>query len=128
MLKLQVISIAKGATAGDRRIINSAIAAGAAPTLNTDGHFINRPEYIHLFFKLINNDSANSCTFYVRLWWWSPITETWHIGENLKVNGNDLHTIESQGLTRLYLQVENVVFTGSGTPTLDAWVGSVIPI
>lgn len=128
MAKVVVVSAKTGQTSNDRRILEAVSAAGSAPTLATEGYFLNRVSYIHLFFKLTNADTANTCTFYVQLWWWNPITEMWHIGERLKVNNNDIHTIESQGLNRLYLQVDQVVFAGSGTPTLDAWVGMVVPV
>lgn len=128
MSKVLVVSPKTGASSNDRRVLVAQTAAGNPPTVSTDGHFLNRIEFVHLFFKLTNNDSSNSCTFYVQLWWWSPVTDMWHIGEKVKVNGNDIHTIENQGLNRLYLQVDQVVFNGSGTPTLDAWLGMVVPV
>lgn len=128
MSKVVVVSAKTGQTANDRRVMSAVSAASAAPSLASDGQFLNRIQYVHLFFNLTNGDSANSCTFYVQVWWWNPITEMWHGGERLKVNGNDIHTIENQGLNRIYLQVDQVVFNGSGTPTLDAWVGMVVPV
>lgn len=128
MAKVVVVSAKTGQTANDRRVLTSVSTAGSAPTLATDGYFLNRVSYVHLFFNLTNSDAANACTFYVQLWWWNPITDMWHIGERLKVNNDDIHTIECQGLNRLYLQVDQVVFSGSGTPTLDSWVGMVVPV
>lgn len=128
MAKVVVVTAKTGQTAADRRVLEAASSSTAAPTSNTDGQFLNRVTYVHLFFKLTNSDQSNSCTFYVQLWWWNPITEIWHLGERLKVNGNDIHTIECQGLNRLYLQVDQVVFAGTGTPTLDAWTGMVVPV
>lgn len=128
MSKVLIVTAKPGATAADRKVLNEVDAATSAPTLSTDGHFLNRIQYLHLFFNLDNPDQAASCTFYVQLWWWNPITEMWHQGERLKVNGNDIHTIECQGLNRLYLQVDQIVFSGTGDPTLDAWIGMVVPV
>ena len=127
-MKVLVVSPVTGSSAADRRVLSEVTAATAAPAASTDGQFLNRVQHVHLFFKLVNSDSANACTFYVQLWWWNPITEIWHKGERLKVNDNDIHTIECQGLNRLYLQVDQVVYAGSGSPTLDAWVGMVVPV
>ena len=125
--KVLVVTAKAGATSAERKVLANITAAGAAPANSTDGQFLNRTEYVHLLFKLTNSDPA-ACTFYVQLWWWSPITEIWHAGERLKVNSDDIHTLENQGLNRLYLQVDQVVFSGSGSPTLDAWVGMVVPV
>jgi len=128
MSKVVVVSAKTGQTANDRKVLSGVTSANAAPTLATDGQFLNRITYVHLFFNLTNSDSSNTCTFYVQLWWWNPITEMWHIGERLKVNNDDIHTIECQGLNRIYLQVDQIVFSGSGSPSLDAWVGMVVPV
>ena len=127
-MKVVVVSAKTGQTAQDRKVLDAATAAGSAPTLATDGQFLNRVSYIHLFFNHTNADSSNPCTFYVQVWWWNPITEIWHKGERLKVNDDDIHTIECQGLNRIYLQVDQVVYAGSGSPSLDAWVGMVVPV
>ena len=128
MAKVVLVSPKVGQTSNDRRVLSSVIATNNAPSVQTDGYFLNRVEYVHLLFKLINNDASNTATFYIQLWWWSPISETWHIGERLKVNGNDVHTIEVQGLNRVYLQVDNIVYAGSGSPSLDSWLGMVVPV
>ena len=128
MGKVLVVSAQPGASAADRRVLEEVSAVGNVPSASTDGHFLNRVEFVHLLFKLTNSDQANTATFYIQVWWWNPITEVWHKGERLKVNANDIHTIECQGLNRVYLQVDQVVFTGTGTPTLDAWVGMVVPV
>ena len=127
-MKVLVVSPVAGPSSNDRRVLSNVSSVTNAPLVSTDGNFLNRVQYVHLFFRLVNPDASNSCTFYVQLWWWNPITEIWHMGERLKVNNNDIHTIECQGLNRLYLQVDQVVFAGSGTPTLDAWVGMVVPV
>ena len=128
MSKVLVVTAQPGATPADRRVLKGQTTTGSIPSLSSEGHFLNRVEYIHLFFNLTNPDPNNSCTFYVQLWWWNPITEMWHKAERLKVNNDDIHTIECQGLNRLYLQVDQIVFSGSGTPSLDAWVGMVVPV
>lgn len=129
MSKVLVVSPIAGTTASDRKVLNAVDTTTAAPTTNLEGVFLNRIEYLHLFFKLTNSDTANPATFYVQLWWWNPITDMWHIGERLKVNNNDVHTIEVQGLNRVYLQVDQIVYGGSTTtPTLDGWLGMVVPV
>ena len=130
MSKVLVVSAKPGANANDRKILNEitqADAPTAAPTLHGDGDFLNRIEFVHIMFKLTNS-TADACTFYIQLHWWSPITEVWHKGERLKVNSDDIQTLEVQGLNRLYLQVDQVVYAGVGTPTLDAWIGMVVPV
>lgn len=128
MSKVLVVSAKAGASSNERRVLSSQSAPGLAPASEVDGSFLNRISYLHIFFKLTNEDVSNSCTFYVQLWWWSPVTEVWHKGERLKVNDNDIHTVENQGLSRVYLQIDQVVYAGSGTPTLDAWLGMVVPV
>lgn len=126
--KVVVVSAKKGSLSSDRAVINSSQATTTtAPSSVTDGILLNRVEYIHLLFKLDIPSSA-SCTFYLQLWWWSPVSEVWHKGERLAVNANDIHTVEIQGLTRLYLQIDGRSYSGSGTPSLSAWVGSVVPL
>ena len=127
-MKVVVVSSKAGQTPADRKVLTDVTAVTAEPSLPTDGDFLNRISFLHLFFKLVNTDTQNMCTFYVQLWWWNPITELWHKGEKVKVNGNDIHTIECQGLNRLYLQVDQIVFTGTGTPELSAWIGMVVPV
>lgn len=127
-MKVVVVSSKAGQTPADRKVLTDVTAVTPEPSLPTDGDFLNRISFLHLFFNLVNSDTQNMCTFYVQLWWWNPITELWHKGEKVKVNGNDIHTIECQGLNRLYLQVDQIVFTGSGTPELSAWIGMVVPV
>lgn len=127
-MKVVVVSSKAGQTPADRKVLANATSVTAEPSLPTDGDFLNRISFLHLFFNLVNTDTQNMCTFYVQLWWWNPITELWHKGEKVKVNGNDIHTIECQGLNRLYLQVDQIVFTGTGTPELSAWIGMVVPV
>lgn len=121
MSKVLVVSAVTGANSSDRKALAGATAAGSAPSSSADGSFLNRIEYLHILFQLT---TSGTCTFYVQLWWWSPITEIWHKGERLAVNSNDIHTLEVQGLNRVYLQVDQVV----GTGTLDAWLGMVVPV
>ena len=127
-MKIQIVTAKTGATATDRKVLDTITTTTSAPSLSTDGYFLNRVEHIHLLFSLNNPDPSASCTFYIQLWWWNPISEIWHIGERLKVNGNDIHTLEVQGLNRVYMQVDQIVFSGSGTPRLDAWIGIVVPV
>jgi len=96
-------------------------SATSAPTAEADGILLQRNEFIHLFFGV----GGTNPVFSVVVWWYSSISGLWHRGESFNVNANDLNTIEVQGLSRLYLQVVSV----SGTnPTLDAWVGLVVPV
>jgi len=127
-MKVVVVSARQGQTANDRKVLNAVSAVQQAPSLSTDGIFLNRIVHAHFFFKFTNPDANNSCTFYVQLWWWNPITEMWHKGARLAVNDSDINTVECQGLNRVYMQVDDVVYTGSDTPTLDAWIGMVVQV
>lgn len=96
-------------------------SATSAPTAEADGILLQRNEFIHVFFGV----GGTNPVFSVVVWWYSAISGLWHRGESFNVNANDLNTIEVQGLSRMYLQVVSV----SGTnPTLDAWVGLVVPV
>lgn len=128
MSKVLIVSAQPGVSPADRRVIEAVSSASSSPTSSTEGHFLNRIEFLHLFFNLTNPDTTNTATFYVQIWWWNPITEMWHKGERLKVNDDDIHTIECQGLNRIFLQVDQIVYAGSDTPYLDAWVGMVVPV
>jgi len=120
--KVNVRSAIPGATAASRRILSGVTAATSAPTLPGDGVLLQRNEFIHLFFEVAGTNPV----FSVQIWWFTPISGKWHKGEALNVNANDLATIEVQGLSRVALQVTAV--SGTGTPTLDAWLGLVVPV
>jgi hypothetical protein len=129
--KFITVSAKKGDTAADRRILTEVYKADIPtkePVKSIDGQFLNRVQFVHLMFELNNPDTIKPCIFYVQLWWWSPITDVWHKAERLKVNANDIHTIEVQGLNRLYLQVDAISYSGSETPYLNAWLAAVVPV
>ena len=113
-----------GGTASSRRLLAGVSAATAAPTLKGDGVLLQRNEFIHLFFDLTSTDA--SAYFTLQLWWYTPISGKWHIGESFTVNSDSLSTFEVQGLDRVYAQVTSV--SATDTPTLDAWVGLVVPV
>lgn len=119
--KVVVRTAQEGATAAARRVLAAVSSATSAPTAEADGILLQRNEFIHVFFGV----GGTNPVFSVVVWWYSSISGLWHRGESFNVNANDLNTIEVQGLSRLYLQVVSV----SGTnPTLDAWVGLVVPV
>jgi len=119
-----------GVSSEDRRVteMRELSAISAAPTLTSDGTLLNRNEFIHLLFQLNATDSTT--TYYVQLWWYSPVSTLWHKGETLAVNGNDLHTIECQGLSRLYLQLDSIVLgsSESSNSNISAWISLVVPV
>ncbi len=110
-----------GATPNDRRILVAVTGATAAPTLASDGDLLNRNEFIHLLFKL----GGTTPLFQLHIWWYSEISGEWHRGEKISLNGDDLASIEVQGLSRVYLQI--ISATGT-SPTLDAWLALVVPV
>ena len=119
--KVVVRTAQEGATATARRVLAAVSSTTSAPTAEADGILLQRNEFIHVFFGVGGTDPV----FSVVVWWYSAISRLWHRGESFNVNSNDLNTIEVQGLSRMYLQVVSV----SGTnPTLDAWVGLVVPV
>jgi len=120
--KVLVRTAVPGDTASARKVLADIIAPTAAPAVPGDGILLTRNEYIHVLFDV----SGTTPNFYVQMWWYSPISGIWHLGEYLSVNANDISTFEVQGLDRLALQVVNI--TGAGTPTLNAWVGLVVPV
>jgi len=118
-----------GATASSRKVLDAVDSVdSSAPTLSSQGTLLNRNQFIHLFFNVDTTDSDT--TFYVQLWWYSAVSEQWHKGERMSVNDNDISTIEVQGLGRLHLQVDSIVNGASetGTPSIDAWIGLVVPV
>lgn len=127
--QIVVRSAVPGATAASRKVLDEVDTVDSTvPSLPSEGVLLNRNEYIHLFFKKTSSDSDT--TFYVQVWWYSDVSEMWHKGERMSVNDNDISTIEVQGLSRIYLQVDNIVngLSESTTPTLDAWIGLVVPV
>jgi hypothetical protein len=121
--KVTVRTGVPGETAAERRVLADVSAATAVPTGKAEGILVSRNEYIHLFYK-VTDDAGTGITFTVQLWWYSPISGEWHIGEQMNVNSGDVTTIEVQGLNRMYAQVSSV----SGTGKLDMWLGLVIPV
>ncbi len=119
--KVVVRTAQEGATAAARRVLAAVSSATSAPTAEADGILLQRNEFIHVFFGV----GGTNPVFSVVVWWYSAISGLWHRGESFNVNSNDLNTIEVQGLSRMYLQVVSVSGT---TPTLDAWVGLVVPV
>lgn len=117
-----------GATVASRKVLSEVTAANAAPTIPSEGTLLNRNEYIHLFYNVTSTDPDT--TFYVQLWWYSEVSEQWHKGERMSINDDDIATVEVQGLSRLYLQVDDKVdgSSESGTPSIDAWIGLVVPV
>lgn len=120
--KVTVRTAQEGATAAARRVLAGVTATTAAPTAEDDGVLLQRNEFIHLLFSVSGTNPA----FSIVVWWYSSISGTWHRGETLTVNANDLATLEVQGLSRVYLQVAAV--SGTSTPTLNAWIGLVVPV
>ena len=121
--KVSIRTGVPGETAAERRVLADISSTGAEPVLKSDGVLVSRNEYIHLFFE-VTDDAGTGITFTVQLWWYSPISGEWHIGEQMNVNSNDVNTVEVQGLNRLFAQVTNV----SGTGSLNMWLGLVIPV
>lgn len=131
-----------GDTANDRRIVSVGELPGdttgtawAAPSQSGDGFLLQRNEFIHLFSMLNRELSAaeeDPASYYtVQIWWYTPISGYWHMGESLTINADDVATIEVQGFDRVYVQVTSVSFdtaTYSGTPTLEMWLGLVVPV
>lgn len=127
--QIVIRSAVPGATADSRKVLNGIDSVDSTePTLASQGTLLNRNEHIHLFFSPTTTDADT--TFYVQVWWYSEVSLLWHKGERLAVNASDLATIEVQGLSRIYLQVDDIVNGASeaGTPTLDAWIGLVVPV
>lgn len=120
-----------GDTANDRRLLAAVSADTAEPVLKGDGVLLQRNEFVHLFFKLTADDPA---TYYpLQIWWYTPISGMWHKGETLTVNANDVSTFEVQGMDRIYVQVvppgpSYDAVTYPEPPTLDAWIGLVVPV
>ena len=121
--KVSVRTGVPGETAAERRVLKDVSSATPDPASKAEGILVSRNEYIHLFYK-VTDDVGTGITFTVQLWWYSPISGEWHIGEQMNVNSSDVTTIEVQGLNRVYAQVSNV----SGTGKLDMWLGLVIPV
>jgi len=113
-----------GETSSDRRVLSDITdtAQAPAPTEKGDGILLSRNEYVHLFFDV----SGTEPNFYVQMWWYTPISGLWHLGELLSVNANDISTFEVQGLDRVALEVVSI--TGTDTPALSAWLGIVVPV
>jgi len=127
--QIVVRSAKPGATSSSRKVLNGVDSVdSSAPTLPSEGTLLNRNEFVHLFFNVDTTDSDT--TFYVQIWWYSAVSEQWHKGERLSVNDNDVATIEVQGLSRIDLQVDSIVngASESGTPSIDAWIGLVVPV
>jgi|SaaInlStandDraft_5_1057022.scaffolds.fasta_scaffold00385_23 hypothetical protein len=119
--KVIVRTAQAGDTANARRVLSDVTATTAEPSAAGDGVLLQRNEFLHLFFAV----AGTSPVFSLQVWWYSPISGLWHKGEAMNINDNDLATIEVQGLTRVYLQVTAI--SGSATPTLNTWVGLVVP-
>ena len=127
--QIVVRSAVPGATVASRKVLEEVDTVDSLSLqFPNQGVLLNRNEYIHLFFKKTSTDPDT--TFYVQVWWYSAVSEMWHKGERLSINDNDISTMEIQGLSRIYLQVDDIVngASESGTPTLDAWIGLVVPV
>ena len=130
--KVVIRTAIPGVNSEDRKVLGGITTANmstyVAPVTASEGILLNRNQYIHIFFN-VTADSPNT-VFYVQLYWYSPVSDQWHKGERLAVNDDDVSTIEVQGLSRLYLHVDtiNEDSSESGTPSIDAWVGLVVPV
>ncbi len=126
MAKKTVRTGVAGDTPSDRRALASVTAPTAAPSVKGDGVLLQRNEHIHIFWDMIA-EHPDLSYFSVQLWWYSPISAAWHKGETFTVNADDLTTIESQGLDRVYIQI-TAVENGGGDASIDAWIGLVVPV
>jgi len=81
---------------------------------------------------MLNNGLSNpdpAAYYIVQVWWYTPISGYWHMGETLTINANDVATIEVQGFDRVYVQVTSVSSGASyDDPTLEMWLGLVVPV
>ena len=127
-----------GDTANDRRIVSvgntPSSASGtswAAPSEIGDGQLLQRNEFLHLFSKLNNGvGNPDPATYYtIQVWWYTPVSGYWHMGESITINADDVATIEVQGLDRIYVQVTGVSFDSAyDIPSLEIWLGLVVPV
>ena len=111
-----------GTTAADRRVLAQASDTTAAPTSKNDGFLMEQNEIIHLLFTV----GGTNPVFRLRIWWFWQISSAWHKGKQVVVNASDIVTVETEGLHKVALQIEQ---TPAGTnPTLDAWIALVRPV
>lgn len=118
-----------GDTSAGRRLLPGVSTTSSAPSSPGDGVLLQRNEFLHLFFRLTADDPATYYT--LQVWWYTPISGLWHKGETLTINDNDISTFEVQGMDRIYVQVTTVSYdaaTYPTPPTLDAWIGLVVPV
>lgn len=108
----------KGAAANDRRVLEGVTTTTSVPTTQAHGVSTNRSSFLHLLFKLTGTNPV----FSVRVWWYSTVSGSWHKGELLAVNADDIVTVETQGLERVALQITAVSGTGA---TMNGWVALV---
>jgi hypothetical protein len=111
-----------GTTAAQRRVLEEVSSVTDAPTKKTDGFLLEQNEIIHLLFKVFGTNPV----FRVRIWWWSNISSEWHKGRQVVVNSSDIVTVETEGLHRIDLQVEQE--PAGEDPQLDAWIALVRPV
>ena len=131
-----------GDTANDRRIVSVTTepptegekqgTVWVGPSLSGDGHLLQRNEFIHLF-SMLNNGVSNPdpATYYtIQVWWYTPISGYWHMGESFNINANDVATIEVQGFDRAYVEVVSVSYDNVtyDAPALEMWLGLVVPV
>lgn len=120
--RVKTTSAKAGTTAANRRVLAGATGVTAEPLVSSAGDLIEQNEIIHLLFRV----GGTNPVFRVRIWWYSLISGEWHKGRQVAINASDVVTVEVNGLSRVYLQVET---TPSGVaPTLDAWVALVRPV
>ena len=117
-----------GDTANDRRLLADVVASSDPPSAKGDGVLLQRNEFIHLFFEMTETDPASA--FSLQIWWYTPISGLWHLGETLTVNANDVSTFEVQGMDRIYVEITDVNYDDGSysAPSLNAWLGLVVPV
>lgn len=120
--RVYVRTAKKGLTAADRKVIVGVSAITAEPVANDEGVLLEGLESVHLLFRI---DGGTAPEFVVQIWYYSTISGRWHRGESIVVAADDIITVESLGLERMYLQVASVV---DPTASLSAWVAQVVPV
>jgi len=102
----------------DRRILSAVTATTSAPSLASDGFLLPDVSALSLYFRVEGTDPV----FYLQVWYYSLVTESWHKSTQLSVSDNDMYVETLYGYHRIAVQVVGVTGTGA---TLSAWGSTV---
>jgi len=128
-MRTATLSLKDGSSPATRKVIDNAIAVTVAPSQNSEKLALAGASTLRLLFDVTNTDTLNGVTFYIQVWLFSGISNTWHRGERVGISGNDTIDMAVHGVPFVQFEIDLIHYGGTTSPvpySLDMWAGAVV--